>query len=146
MAATTRVAGIGAGTPPSTIPRGGFLKRILPNFISISEFNMIHHFARALAARHNASALAAAGVGLGVASGSAPGSAQRPASQQPVRPRPITPWGGQPRCVPAGRGAAQRPVRISVDPQDARRTVITGRFAEVCAALDRLVLEQEALA
>ena len=30
--------------------------------------------------------------------------------------------------------------------QDARRTVITGKFAEVCAALDRLVLEQEALA
>jgi hypothetical protein len=37
-------------------------------------------------------------------------------------------------------------VRISVDPQDARRTVIAGKFAEVCAALDRLVLEQEALA
>jgi hypothetical protein len=37
-------------------------------------------------------------------------------------------------------------LRISADPSDARRTVISGRFAEVCAALDRLVLEQEALA
>jgi hypothetical protein len=36
--------------------------------------------------------------------------------------------------------------RICSDPADARRTVITGRFAEVCAALDRLVMEQEALA
>ena len=40
--------------------------------------------------------------------------------------------------------AHPRRVRISTDPADARRTVITGRFAEVCAALDRLVLEQEA--
>ncbi|MBH1985953.1 MAG: hypothetical protein I8H76_01345 [Burkholderiales bacterium] len=103
---------------------------------------MIHHFARAFAARHNTSALAVAGG----ASASTPGSAQRPASQQPVRPRPITPWGGQPRSGSSLRVATQRPVRISVDPQDARRTVITGRFAEVCAALDRLVLEQEALA
>jgi hypothetical protein len=37
-------------------------------------------------------------------------------------------------------------VRITTDPADARRTVIAGRFAQVCAALDRLVLEQEALA
>jgi hypothetical protein len=37
-------------------------------------------------------------------------------------------------------------VRISTDPSDARRTVIAGRFAEVCAALDRLVREQEAAA
>ena len=116
---------------------------------------MIHHLARALAVRHNTSALAAAGA-------SEPGSAQRPASQQPVRPRPLTPWGTPPRGT-LGRvidfpRSAQAPfssgstahqahaVRISVDPQDARRTVIAGKFAEVCAALDRLVLEQEALA
>jgi hypothetical protein len=116
---------------------------------------MIHHLARALAVRHNPSALAASGV-------TEPGSAQRPATQQPVRPRPLTPWGTPPRSH-LGRvvdfpRAAQAPftangtghhghaVRISVDPQDARRTVIAGKFAEVCAALDRLVLEQEALA
>ena len=39
-----------------------------------------------------------------------------------------------------------RRVRIRTDPTDARRTVITGRFAEVCATLDRLVMEQEATA
>lgn len=116
---------------------------------------MIHHLARALAVRHNTSALAAAGT-------TEPGSGQRPASQQPVRPRPLTPWGTPPRgnlsrvidfpCsaqAPFSAGAAGhqvQAVRISVDPQDARRTVIAGKFAEVCAALDRLVLEQEALA
>lgn len=41
---------------------------------------------------------------------------------------------------------APRRLRISSDPADARRTVIAGRFADVCAALDRLVLEQEATA
>ncbi len=116
---------------------------------------MIHHLARALAVRHNTSALAAAGV-------TEPGSAQRPASQQPVRPRPLTPWGTPPRASlgrvidfprsaqspfsPRASGQLSQTVRISVDPQDARRTVIAGKFAEVCAALDRLVLEQEALA
>ncbi len=117
---------------------------------------MIHHLARALAVRHNTSALAAAGA-------TEPGSAQRPSSQQPVRPRPLTPWGTPPRgslgrlidfprSAQAPFSAAQasppapRAVRISVDPHDARRTVIAGKFAEVCAALDRLVLEQEALA
>ncbi|MDE2400714.1 MAG: hypothetical protein KGL90_03520 [Burkholderiales bacterium] len=39
-----------------------------------------------------------------------------------------------------------RRLRICSDPSDARRTVITGRFSDVCAALDRLVLEQEAAA
>lgn len=38
-----------------------------------------------------------------------------------------------------------RRLRICSDPTDARRTVITGRIADVCAALDRLVLEQEAI-
>lgn len=116
---------------------------------------MIHHLARAFAVRHNATALASSGV-------TEPGSVQRPASQQPVRPRPLTPWGTPPRgnlgrvidfprsaqapFSPNATGQQVRAVRISVDPQDARRTVIAGKFAEVCAALDRLVLEQEALA
>jgi len=42
--------------------------------------------------------------------------------------------------------ASTRRLRICSDPSDARRTVITGRFADVCAALDRLVREQEAAA
>lgn len=33
--------------------------------------------------------------------------------------------------------------RIRRDPSDARRAVITGRFADVCAALDRMVAELE---
>lgn len=37
-------------------------------------------------------------------------------------------------------------LRICSDPTDARRTVIAGRFAEVCAALDQMVREQEATA
>lgn len=37
-------------------------------------------------------------------------------------------------------------LRICSDPSDARRTVIAGRFAEVCAALDQMVREQEATA
>lgn len=44
----------------------------------------------------------------------------------------------------AARSGAPRRLHISSDPSDARRTVIAGRFADVCAALDRLVLEQEA--
>lgn len=116
---------------------------------------MIHHLARAFAVRHNPSALAAAGA-------TEPGAAQRPANPPPVRPRPLTPWGTPPRghmgriidfpraaqvpCATASVSQRPHPVRISVDPHDARRTVITGKFAEVCAALDRLVLEQEALA
>lgn len=90
---------------------------------------------------------------------------------KPVRARPLTPWGPQvaptgtqgtdatpPRSSAAASGGqadgtphrgpqtADRAVRITTDPADARRTVIAGRFAQVCAALDRLVLEQEALA
>jgi hypothetical protein len=49
------------------------------------------------------------------------------------------------RLVQASLTASRR-VRICTDPADARRTVIAGRFAEVCAALDRLVREQEAIA
>jgi hypothetical protein len=116
---------------------------------------MIHHLARAFAVRQHIATLA-------VPATNQPGSAQRPASQSPVRPRPITPWGPSPRAhlsriIEFPRSAqtplngqapeiTKRAVRISVDPHDARRTVITGRFAEVCAALDRLVREQEALA
>ncbi len=49
-----------------------------------------------------------------------------------------------PMSVPLNSVRAN-PLRIRRDPSDTRRTVITGRFADVCAALDRLV-ELEAAA
>ena len=100
---------------------------------------MIHHLARAFAVRQH-TVLANAGL-------AEPGHPARPATPAPVRPRPITPWGSpsRPNAAHASGKPAPR-LRISADPLDARRTVITGRFAEVCAALDRLVLEQEAAA
>lgn len=111
---------------------------------------MIHHLARAFHVRetHLNDTLSA--------NGSRPATA--PATR-PVKPRPITPWGAPPpsACSTRQGGMAQviplrttmgsgTRVRISTDPSDARRTVIAGRFAEVCAALDRLVREQEAAA
>jgi hypothetical protein len=85
---------------------------------------MIHHFARALAVRENL----------------------REKASLPV----------QPCAAPAhtamrtpARGHALMPhvngIRIHRDPSDNRRTVIAGRFADVCAALDRMV-ELEAAA
>lgn len=124
---------------------------------------MIHHFARAFAVRQQANLTPQA-----LAEASPPA---RPSTPAPVRPRPITPWGSPARpsamaavartaahnASPHGTRASTHNVgtvgalaaprlRISADPLDARRTVIAGRFAEVCAALDRLVMEQEALA
>ncbi|MBT9608559.1 hypothetical protein [Aquabacterium sp.] len=115
---------------------------------------MIHHLARAFAVRQQ----------LGLASTLAePGHPARPSAPAPVRPRPITPWGSPARPSAAGQPTranthmaasmaahtaphATPRLRISADPHDARRTVIAGRFAEVCAALDRMVMEQEAIA
>lgn len=110
------------------------------------EFNMIHHLARAFAVRQQ----------LNLASTVKVDAAPpvRPSAPAPVRPRPITPW-GTPVRPSAGvsthqlsqHGARGTPrLRIAADPHDARRTVIAGRFAEVCAALDRMVMEQEAIA
>lgn len=111
---------------------------------------MIHHLARAFHVRE------AHLNGTPSPDGTRPASA--PAAR-PVKPRPITPWGAPPSsaCSTRQGGTAQviplrttmgsgTRVRISTDPSDARRTVIAGRFAEVCAALDRLVREQEAAA
>lgn len=80
---------------------------------------MIHHFARAFFVRSSNAARA-------VATRTEPSFAP----ERLMSPGVITP----------------RRLRISSDPADARRTVIAGRFADVCAALDRLVLEQEATA
>lgn len=134
--------------------------RILPDFVSIKEFLMIHHLARAFAVRQQPAyplepALAQQSAAEADASG-----------RRPVRPRPLTPWQVKPApeapgcnqgadiAPPApgprpsvdGRPASPHAVRISTDPTDVRRTVIAGRFGAVCAALDRLVREQEALA
>lgn len=84
---------------------------------------MIHHFARALAVREQARTKLAPSSALSVAPGG-----------NIVVPTALT------RAQPA---AAARGFRMRRDPSDARRTVITGRFAEVCAALDRMVAELE---
>lgn len=128
---------------------------------------MIHHLARAFWARDLASQVAAVRAGsahgkrTNPSSGPTREAAPHPPSPSresaprpgvpPVRPRPITPWttpvNQRTAVADVGPRRAGRPaLRISADPSDARRTVISGRFAEVCAALDRLVLEQEALA
>jgi hypothetical protein len=82
---------------------------------------MIHHFARALAIRE---------------------TIREKASQA------VTSL-GQTSPRPPARGHAVMPhvqgIRIHRDPSDNRRTVIAGRFADVCAALDRMV-ELEAAA
>ena len=111
---------------------------------------MIHHLARAFFIRNTA----ASGASNPPTDGNQPASAP---VARPVKARPITPWSAPAR--PSGNNSSVTPlraisaaptpvrrVRISTDPADARRTVITGRFAEVCAALDRLVMEQEAAA
>lgn len=88
---------------------------------------MIHHFARALAvreqARSRASSLQGSPSGLSIAD-----NAVAAPSAIALRAKPPT--------MPRG-------LRMRRDPLDARRTVITGRFAEVCAALDRMVAELE---
>ncbi|RTL31190.1 MAG: hypothetical protein EKK47_08330 [Burkholderiales bacterium] len=124
---------------------------------------MIHHLARAFFVR-SAAAQNPNPTGKPPSDGTRP--ADTPAAR-PVKARPITPWsvpsrpsGQSPGNQAAHKAAAVIPlraaslgsatssaarrVRISTDPADARRTVIAGRFAEVCAALDRLVMEQEA--
>jgi hypothetical protein len=91
----------------------------------LTEFSMIHHLARAFFVRSS--------------------NAARPAANRAALART------EPSCAPERLlnpvcSVAPRRLRISSDPLDARRTVIAGRFADVCAALDRLVLEQEATA
>jgi hypothetical protein len=83
---------------------------------------MIHHFARALAVREQARTQAPA-----TQRSPAGGASQPSAAITPLQPR------------------ADR-LRIHRDPSDARRTVIAGRFADVCAALDRMAAELEAAA
>lgn len=80
-----------------------------------------------------------------------------PSRPQPARaPRPTTGFVATPQrssehCAePAGLAVAtqQRPAaraaRCTVDPIDARRTVISGRMSDVCDALDRLIALQAA--
>lgn len=93
---------------------------------------MIHHFARALAIREQARAQH--GVSQGV---------------QPRSPLGVDAQRSLPFDAPAAlhhQSHGQRNQRLSIrrDPHDARRTVIAGRFADVCAALDRMAAELEA--
>lgn len=95
---------------------------ILPNFNRFfEEFSMIHHFARAFHLRSIAPQLIQTSLG----------AERGGALQTPDRSAHVN---------------MARRLRICSDPADARRTVITGRFADVCAALDRMVREQEAAA
>ncbi len=155
-----RVAGICIILAGGAIPHVGVHLHPAELPLLSQEFTMIHHLARAFFVRNASSA----------ANTCPTGDKQPPAAQplRPVKAKPITPWhvpSSNPQaptskpptrtsgCVMPIRGkhngvsATQaHPVRISTDPSDGRRTVITGRFAEVCAALDRLVMEQEAMA
>jgi hypothetical protein len=114
----------------------------------LGEFTMIHHLARALFIRNQA------GIPHAQQPVEAPPAAPAQQPSRQVKPRPITPWrtptprmsDSAAETTPLRHVGAPARVRICTDPNDARRTVITGRFAEVCAALDRLVREQEALA
>ncbi|HIV71613.1 MAG TPA: hypothetical protein H9903_11830 [Candidatus Aquabacterium excrementipullorum] len=81
---------------------------------------MIHHFARALAVREQAR------VQSPMAHRAPAGGATAPANVQ------VLPLANR--------------LRIRRDPTDARRTVIAGRFADVCAALDRMAAELETAA
>ncbi len=130
---------------------------------------MIHHFARALAVREQTARPLPQEPFWSQHSETAATTLEDKSARRPIRPRPLTPWQVRPSpaqpAVPtpgsapaagdttrqdvshtSGPAGAPHAVRISTDPADARRTVIAGRFAAVCAALDRLVREQEALA
>ncbi len=84
---------------------------------------MIHHFARALAVREQVRAQASAAQRT-------PSAAAAPSA--PAATAQLMPLVGH--------------LRIRRDPADGRRTMIAGRFADVCAALDRMVVELEAAA
>lgn len=95
---------------------------------------MIHQFARAFFFRSQPAQATAprmaspASVGLSASGVVNARSIVRPAASRTVNRMPM------------------HHLRICSDPSDARRTVIAGRFAEVCAALDQMVREQEAAA
>jgi hypothetical protein len=85
---------------------------------------MIHHFARALAVRENLREKA--NLAAQPCAASAHSASRTSARGQALMPH-------------------VNGIRIHRDPSDNRRTVIAGRFADVCAALDRMV-ELEAAA
>lgn len=84
---------------------------------------MIHHLARAMAVRDNLAAPA-------------------PVQQSlfwPSLPR----RGDVARHAPRTPATSQGGARVHRDPNDGRRAMISGRFADVCAALDRMATEFE---
>lgn len=94
---------------------------------------MIHHFARALAVRDN------------LASAATHAAAASPVQQSlfwPSLPRraDLATRQAARHAKDDGASTAERHgARVRRDPNDGRRAMISGRFADVCAALDRMV-------
>jgi hypothetical protein len=95
---------------------------------------MIHHFARALAVRENRAATAGS---------SAPvqQSLFWPTMHDAMPKAASCSGTTAPNARPAPQAATA--ARVRRDPSDVRRALISGRFADVCAALDRMVGEFE---
>ena len=108
---------------------------------------MIHDLIKVLRKQNAPTVLQATERSAQTASARTLNSAVTPQATKPWHTSPSIPKSHSAQVIPL-HSASTRTIkmRISTDPSDARRTVITGRFAEVCAALDRLVLEQEAAA
>lgn len=90
---------------------------------------MIHHFARALAIRENM-------------------ASTTPVQQSlfwPTLPRRAEPATRPARALVGEKLAAmeRHGARVRRDPNDGRRALISGRFVDVCAALDRMVNDTE---
>lgn len=98
---------------------------------------MIHHFARALAVREH---LASAATPAAAAATSA--SPMQQSLFWPSLPRRVdlaTRQAVRQVREDGGNSAERHGARVRRDPNDGRRAMISGRFADVCAALDRMV-------
>lgn len=93
--------------------------------------------ARALPLRGTGSPTGVATASIAAAVASAPMPRERSAGAEDPR-RLLT------TAAPAQTRPAARAARCTVDPIDARRTVISGRMSDVCDALDRLIALQAA--
>ncbi len=103
---------------------------------------MIHHFARALAVRESrAAALATQPVQQSLFWPSLPAGAGGHASTAAAPHTRSAPAAASTRQV--ARQSTPSVARVRRDPSDGRRALISGRFADVCAALDRMVGEFE---
>ncbi len=99
---------------------------------------MIHHFARALAVRENRTA--ATGSSAPVQQSLFwPSISSTETEQSPGAIKPHT----TARATAMAHHPLASSARVRRDPSDGRRALISGRFADVCAALDRMVGEFE---